>query len=300
MTIPLYDWNYHGTLDDICSNNGKGVYILVHRGKPNRLIYVGTTNCFNRRLEQHRQGMLCGNRSVWRLNEDEDIYELMSHQGISDLGKYKYYVSLAKKGKLWASTTLDKGEIKNDLLNKDDFEMNWRSYVENSYIKRIDIWTCNMEESNEKIIQLESQIQRAFKNNFRIGSHIHSRGMCWLGKIEYLGYIYNEKFKFKRYPDLDTNSIELLKNLTDCRVIKYSKQSYIKKREFKKEKLRLLRLEYKYAGDRWDPLENDIIYTCCNLGISVEDIAINYLQRSPSEVKKRIDYLSKYYDMSKK
>lgn len=131
-----------------------------------------------------------------------------------------------------------------------------------------------------------------------IGSHIHNTGMCWLGKIEYLGEIYDYTFRFKRYPDLDPDSIALLKNLTDTKVIKYFKQSYIEKERLKKEKLELLKSKYKYAGDPWHAKENDFIYFCCNLGVSAEDIAIKLL-RSPDEVKKRIKYLSRYYDMSK-
>ncbi len=297
--LAKFDWEYHGTLDNISSTNNKGVYLLVHRGVPNRIIYVGTTNCFNRRLKQHKHGLLEGNRPVWRIGADEDIYELMSYQGVGGRASmFKYYASLAKKGKLWASTTLDKIDIKNDLLKKDNFEVNWKSYVENSYIKCIDIWTCSIFGSDEKMIQLESQIQRAFKKNFMIGSHIHNTGMCWLGKIEYLGEIYDYTFRFKRYPDLDPDSIALLKNLTDTKVIKYFKQSYIEKERLKKEKLELLKSKYKYAGDPWHAKENDFIYFCCNLGVSAEDIAIKLL-RSPDEVKKRIKYLSRYYDMSK-
>lgn len=299
--LAKYDWEYNGTLDNLFSNNRKGVYLLIHRGRPSRIIYVGTTNNFSRRLEQHRQGMINGNRSIWRLKEDEDIYELMSYQGMSEKSKYKYYARLAKNGILWASTTLEYIEIKNDLSPKDDFEKNWKDYVQNSYMRRIETWICSMEEeSKEKIIQLESQIQRALKKNFMIGSHIHNTGMSWLGKIEYLGDIYNYHFKFKRYPNLDIETIELLKNLTDSKVIKYYKQSYIKKKELKNEKLRLLKEVYEYAHTPWDLLENDIIYTCCRLGVSIEDIASNYLHRSPKEIQERIDFLSRYYNMSKR
>lgn len=299
--LAKFDWEYHGTLSNIKSSNGKGVYLLVFKGSPNRIIYVGTTNCFNRRLTQHQEGMLKGQRTIWRVGENEDIYELMSYRGESGFkGMYKYYYRLSKKGKLWATTTLEKDEIKNDLKKSDDFNNNWKEYVEDFFINRIEIWTCNMCGSEDKIIQLESQIQRSFKKNFFIGSHIHQKGMCWLGKIEYLGEIFDYQFRFKRYPNLDDSSLKLLKNLTERKVISYQKFKYKIKEEEKKEKIRILKETYIYAGDRWDPKELDIIYTCCKLGVPVEVIAVEYLKRSPEEVKKKIEYLGRYYDMSQR
>ncbi len=296
--LAKFDWEYKGTLSNITATNSKGIYLLVYRGNPNRIIYVGTTNCFKRRLNQHREGMIAGQRTVWRVKENEDIYALMSYKGEKE--KYKYYYSLAKKGLLWASTTLEKEQVQNDLKKKDNFETEWKDFVSNNYINKIDIWTCDLNGCENRIIQLESQIQRAFKSNFFIGSHIHKEGMCWLGKIENLEDVYSYRFDFKRYPTLDEDSIKLLKNLTDKRVIGYEKLKHTMRKQEKKEKLEELKKKYIYAGDKWQPKENDIIYSLCRLGISYEDIAVNYLKRSPEEVKKRIEYIGKYYDMSKK
>lgn len=298
--LAKFDWEYHGTLNEINSTNGIGVYLLIYSGNPKRIIYVGTTNCFNRRLNEHKDGMLIGQRPIWRVCNTNDIYELISFQGKSENGKYEYYAKLAKNNLLWATTTLKKDDKVNELNKKDDFELNWKEYTINEYIKNIEIWTCDMRSAEKRIIQLESQIQRAFKQNYKIGSHIHNRGMCWLGKIELLGNIYGYHFSFNTYPDLDKKAIELLENLTDKNIINYYKSSYLENKKNLIENLEKAREKYKYSKSSWTLSEQDILLTLCKLGISVDEIAENYLHRTPKEIENRIKYLSKFYDFTQK
>lgn len=297
--LAKFSWDYHGTLNEINSTNGIGVYLLIYKGNPKRIIYVGTTNCFNRRMNQHKEGMLLGNRAIWRVDGNKDIYELMSYQGYSENGKYEYYVKLARNNLLWAATNLGKDNIVNDLYIKDDFTVNWEKYVTNEYIKNIEIWACDMRGSENRIVQLESQIQRAFKSNYKIGSHIHKRGMCWLGKIELLGNIFDYTFNFKICPDLEKQSVELLKNLTDKDVINYKKESYLEKKNTKIEELKEIRKKYKFSKTKWTLSESDILITLHKLGVSIEEISESYLYRTPEEIERRIKYLSKFYDFSK-
>ena len=87
--MSIYTWKYGGTLDQNITNFDSGVYLLIFKGSPKRVLYVGTTNCFKRRMEQHKVGYILGNRTIWKLSENDDIYELMSYQGTS--GRFKYY-----------------------------------------------------------------------------------------------------------------------------------------------------------------------------------------------------------------
>src|SRR5690606_9908594 len=98
---------------------------------------------------------------------------------------YKYYHSLAKQGKLWATTTVEKNAPANDLSKRDTFEGNWRKFVHEQYIHNIEVWTCTTAADVGIDKRIESQIQTTLKFNYGIGSHIHNTGMCWLGKIEY-------------------------------------------------------------------------------------------------------------------
>lgn len=296
--VDKYCWEYNGTLKEIDSTNNMGVYLLIYNGTPKRIIYLGTTNSFNRRLYEHQEGMLTGKRAVWRTSTDKDIYELMSFEGFSENGKYKYYAKLSKNNLLWAATNLEKDFIENDLNNRDNYELNWKDYVCNKYIDNIEIWTCKIQESQERIIQLESQIQRAFKNNYKIGSHIHKNGMCWLGKIELLGNIYNYHYEFSTYPDLDNDSTKLLRNLTDKSIIKYKKKRSIDKKVQQTELIIKNREKYTMYGKSWISKEDDILYTLSKDGVPIEEMAEKYLLRAPEEITRRIKYLSKYYDFS--
>ena len=51
------------------------------------------------------------------------------------------------------------------------------------FIKNIEIWSCTMYDDEERILALESKIQRTFKTNYNIESYINNHGMCFLGKI---------------------------------------------------------------------------------------------------------------------
>lgn len=297
--MPFYNWKYNGTLEENMSDFQSGVYLLIFKSNPKRIVYVGTSNCFKRRMIQHKTGYMEGNRTIWRVSKGDDIYELMSYQGAGGkASKFKYYASLAKRGLLWAHTTLEKEEIINDLNKKDNFKNNWQEYVTNFYIKNIEIWTCSMSDDEDRILALESKIQRTFQNNFFIGSHINANGMSFLGKIEFTGDLSNFEYNFLSFPDLDKKSIMLLTELPDKKVIDFKKKSYCLKQELKLREIQEARIKHQFAYTKWDNKENDILYSCCKLGIEVEIIAHEYLQRTIEEVKNRINYLSKFYDFN--
>lgn len=299
--MQLYKWINNGLLNKPINNLNKGVYLLIFKGNPKRIIYVGTSNCFSNRMEQHKKGYLEGNRTIWRIKQSDDIYELMSCQGASSKSqRFKYYASLAKKGRLWAHTTIENEKTYNELLKKDSFINNWRLYVESFFINQIEVWTCSMSDSIERILALESKIQRTLQNNYKIESHINGHGMSFLGKIEFMGNLENYKYNFYNFPDLDKTTKDLLKELSIKKVIKYEKKSSRIKLELKQKKIDEARLLYKFAFTKWESLENDILNSCCKLNIKIEIIAHIYLQRTTAEVKNRIKYLARYYKFPNK
>lgn len=289
-----YTWRYGNTLDKFSVDSSKGVYLLIFNGNPKRVIYVGTTNSFSRRMFQHKAAYLNGRRTIWKISNSEDIYELMSCQGKSSkLVRYKYYYSLAKKGKLWAHTTLEKDTVINDLNPLDDFENNWKDYTYNFFIKNIEVWTCEMNDDLERIIALESKIQKTLKSHFKIWSHIHKDGMSFLGKIEFLDDLSKFEYKFLNFPDLDDNTIKLFKNLDTKDSLKYKKLKSKIKEEIKAKKVEQVRITYKHAYTKWLDIEHDILFTCCNLNIEITEIARKYLFRTPEEIKKKIKMLNR-------
>ena len=295
--MSIYNWSYNGTLDAPLNNQDGGVYLLIFKGNPKRIIYVGTTNCFNRRYKQHKKGYLEGNRTVWKVSStSEDIYELMSCQGQSSKSKrFNYYASLAKKGKLWAHTTLEKEITQNELNKKDDFIKNWKSYVSNFFIKNIEIWSCTMYDDEERILALESKIQRSFKTNYNIESYINNHGMCFLGKIEFTGDVSKYKYTFRNYPDLDNKCIVLLKSFPNSKIIVFNKNINIQKKILKDLRINQARLTNPNSFTKWEKLEDKVVINSRRLGINIETIANEYLKGTEKEVHKRIKYLERYY-----
>lgn len=297
-----FTWNYMGTLYSpapISTEHG-GVYLLVFRGTPKRVIYVGTTNSFHRRIYQHQQGMLTGRRTVWRSDSSNDIYELMSFNG-ERKPFYEYYHSLAKKNLLWATTAINREVPANDLLKKDSFESNWQEFVQNSYIKNIEVWICCTPNNEEIKLRIESQIQNIIKINYSIGSHIHSgkNDMCWLGKIHFGDEVFKSPYIFSNTPDISNEFSMLLNEQISKNVIKYLKPSIIAKKAEAEKSLNEIREAYKFSGTPWDDKEGDILLTCLHKNIPLIVIAKEYLFRTPKEIAQKYSTLSKLYKLPK-
>lgn len=64
--------------------DGRGVYLFVFLGGENRIVYVGITRNFENRWYEHRESMKRGNRTVWKISPEQDIYKLMSPRGRRD------------------------------------------------------------------------------------------------------------------------------------------------------------------------------------------------------------------------
>lgn len=296
-------WTYAGRLNNFKYVDGGGVYLFVYKGSFNRIIYVGTTYNFERRWYEHFVGMQRGNRAVWKVEDGQDIYELMSFSGKQD--HFKYYRNLALDLKLWASTSIIKVNVNNDLNINDNFEKNWKLFTQHNYIPNINIWACRMCHRMEYSSLLESQIQKSLSINFRIGSHINKVGMSWLGKIEHTENAFNVKFHFENYPEVDDDTTKILKNLENKKIIRFSKKPriqykksdplfYIKKNEEKRKKIKLIKQKYALAFTEWILKEEQILIFLVMNNIGIEEIANTYLQRPPIEIRDRIKFLKKW------
>ncbi len=74
-------WVRSGTLSNLETCFDRGVYIFVHHGVKNRIIYVGTAaslDGFTGRWCEHLKLFNIGGRAMWRPDKEEDVYNLMA------------------------------------------------------------------------------------------------------------------------------------------------------------------------------------------------------------------------------
>lgn len=284
QVISNLKWTFGGNLIKQRYVNGPGVYLLVHTSSVNRIIYVGTTNNFENRWFEHAEGMKRGNRAIWRVRPDQDIYELMSHRSSKDY--FKYYRKLALENNLWASTNVLRLNPKNDLNAEDDFNDSWSNYVVEEFMPRITLWACRMNFNYESATILESQVQKAISKYFSIGTHINKPGMNWLGKIENLA---NTKmlFNFLNYPDVDEITQGLLRNLGS------KVNAGIEWKRPKKIQKKIARQLYQFAYTEWIYKEDAILTFLITRQASLVDMT-TLLQRTPEEIQARIKWLNKW------
>jgi hypothetical protein len=103
LQLPL-TWIRLGKLSALEGSDQGGVYLLVHEGKFNRVLYVGTTSNFSQRFANHLEGYLRGNRSIWKVTAKDDIYCLMTAWHLRD--HVKYFKRLAERDMLWGTMTI--------------------------------------------------------------------------------------------------------------------------------------------------------------------------------------------------
>lgn len=274
-------------------NEGGGVYLIVFKGTPKRVMYVGQTKNFKNRLSQHREGFLNGRRNIWRVETDQDIYELMSHNGERE--PYKYYASLAKRGLLWATADRNKEKISNDLYPSDNFDENWRLFVREKYFVNFEVWVCRTDDDAVLRKRMESQIQNAIRAHYGIGSHIHHHvdDMCFLGKVEEPDQDFDTPYTFLNAPDVSDEFAQLLNNQMPENATRYLKPAKAKKqaeitakKAVEAEVVRAARVMYKNAGKSWKLKDEADLRLCLNTSTPLHEIA-NRLSRTPEEIEKK-------------
>lgn len=72
------EWRFLGSLSEARKSGCSGVYLIVHKGLFSRVVYVGVSCNVGRRITEHYDGYLRGNRTIYDAGHDEDVYRFMS------------------------------------------------------------------------------------------------------------------------------------------------------------------------------------------------------------------------------
>ncbi|NDI85482.1 GIY-YIG nuclease family protein [Undibacterium sp. B2R-29] len=297
-------WTYLGRLSH-CPNFDYGcVYLLVHHGLYNRVVYVGTTNNLGRRMLQHLHGYLRGNRSVWKISETEDIYTLMSTWHLSsDLAHFK---KLAEADLVWANTTIEQLDPKNLLAAEKVFDEPWQQFVKSSYLPAIGVWVLKLDPYLPKMaVSIESAIQQRLVKLFELGYMFNHKQLSILGKIEFNNSLIRVKHAFENVPDVDDASQIIFKSLGDKIIPSEAKDKaaqqlseVISRRwhdKLAQQKKRQISLErYPNSGKKWELVDLEKLRVMLmDFNMSALEIA-PILGRKPSTIKKKIKRNDKF------
>lgn len=181
----------------------KGVYLLVHKGLENRIIYVGQSaegEGIARRVDHFVAEVLRGRKTVWRPEGGSDIYDLMSERDND------WYLHLVRTGRLWIADDGMKVE-----LTREDFDQKWKAYVVHEYLRQLRVWCCEIDDSKN----LESQIQYALCKYWSIG-YYNSRS-TFLGRLSVNASLRRSVcFQFGNIPNVDRETQRILADLFAC------------------------------------------------------------------------------------
>lgn len=293
----LLSWRHLGSIDNFLYSDHGGVYCLVHHGKYNRVIYVGTTSHFGRRLQQHQDGFKRGNRTVWRIHDSDDVYGLMSSVGIRNY--VNYFKKQAQQGNIWASTTLEKLVPKNLLLPSDDFEK-WRVYVEQEYMPRIAVWALSLSPYKpETAAKIESALQQRIDSAFRLGRFFNHKDYTILGKIEFNKWRVCIKEVFDNTPDVDeattlifsslaqkNNPVELIEIASEQ--LRPVEQARLAERADRRKRMKRIYEKNPNQGETWTRCDLEKLrLMLCDYNLKPIEISIE-LGRNTNAIQKKI------------
>ncbi|WP_286271634.1 GIY-YIG nuclease family protein [Thalassotalea hakodatensis] len=290
------NWRYLGSLLDARNSGCSGVYLIVHKGKYNRIVYVGVSNNVGRRISEHYEGYLRGNRTVYNAGKNDDVYSLMS--AINIRNHIKQYQKLARNHYIWASTTLHSDKPKNLLAKGQSFSEQWQDITFDKYLPQLFVWALPISNYDyESVAKIESVIQKKLVAAFDLRGFFNVKQLSILGKIEYP--------KLNKYslsidpPDLDFASKILLSDLsrTGTPISAYKalraqlKEELVTREKEKQSRISIrqkIQSQYKNSGKPWtyEDLEK--------LRVMIVDFKLSplqmspYLERAPSAIAKRI------------
>ena len=308
-------WTHLGTLSELKSTMLSGCYVFVWDNK--KIIYVGTSSNIEKRLHYHIKAIKEGKRPVWRVDDGDDIYDLLKN---FKSNKQKYLKFLARNGYAWINYE-NTSKVENLLNPSDDFERNWKEYIESEFLPKIEVWATGINGNKALATTLESRMQILLRLAFNLGSLYSNFNQSWLGKIEHPNINNRVKFNFQNYPETDNQTLEVLKCINDKylenisfintgqrkRKIKVYAPSVeqlvvrIKKNKPIKEVVQLsvkkklndikeLKKQYKFYGTNWTKIEDNLIRFMFKKGISIENISTE-LGRASKEIQDRILFL---------
>ncbi|WP_419245966.1 GIY-YIG nuclease family protein [Serratia sp. NFX21] len=291
------EWRFLGSISDARKSGCSGVYLIVHQGLFNRVVYVGVSCNVGRRINEHFEGYLRGNRTIYNAGHNDDVYRFMSSYKIHN--HIKYYKSLAKDYKIWASTTVHFDTPKNILAKNQDFDATWKSIAFETYIPQLKVWALPMANyCYSNATRIESVIQTKIIKAFDLRGFFNVKPLSILGKIE---HPHLEKIRdfIIDSPDVDLASQLIFSNLytkeTDSNFSKefFSQfESEISQRVNKNQKRREVwdyKISlYKNHGKPWTLKEMEKLRVMLvDFDLSPTEIS-DYLGREPRSISKKI------------
>ncbi|MBW5818745.1 GIY-YIG nuclease family protein [Yersinia kristensenii] len=291
------EWRFLGSISDARKSGCSGVYLIVHQGIFNRVVYVGVSCNVGRRINEHYEGYLRGNRTIYNAGHNDDVYCLMSTYKIRN--HIKYYQSLAKNYEIWGSTTLYFDSPKNILAKNQTFDATWESIVFEKYIPQLVVWALPMANySYSNATKIESVIQSKLIKSFDLRVFFNAKDLSILGKIE-KPYLEKIKYFIIDSPDVDAASKIIFNNLFSKEIDEnFSKEfhSQFESEVFQREKKTLRKREirnhkislYENHGKPWTLKEMEKLRVMLvDFDMSPTEIS-DYLGREPRSISKKI------------
>jgi hypothetical protein len=293
------NWRYLGNISEARTSGCSGVYMIIHKGKYDRIVYVGTSINVGTRMSQHYNGYLRGNRSIYRVKPTEDIYSLMS--SVSLHNHIKFYKLLASQKRIWASTTIEKINPDNLLAPDQSFCENWKEFLEKIYLPQLCVWALPMPNfTHEKAAYIESAIQIKIIDTFDLRGFFNVRNISILGKIEYNHKLIKLERPFDNLPLVDNASRIVLGDINKFDIsptarIEANEQlkDFITQRAKQKkensERRERLRTKYPNHGKPWTLEDLEILRVLLTeFNLKSSEIAI-YLHRKAGTIAKKIE-----------
>ncbi len=291
------EWRYLGKLNEARNSGCSGVYLIVHEGRYKRIVYVGVSVNIGRRIAEHYEGYLRGNRSIYDAGSDIDVYKYMSSYKVCN--HIQHYKSLAAHYKIWASTTINAENPTNLLDPKQEFSFQWQDIALNTYIPQLAVWALPMPNySYQAAILIESVIQKKIITTFDLRGFFNLKSISILGKIEHPNIS-----KIKTVidpPDLDEATNIVFQGLDKKKIPKHAleiaafqlseeieERDRIKQR--KKAEIEAIQAQYPKHGKKWSREDME------KLRIMAEDFSMSpkemsrYLERKPRSIATQIE-----------
>lgn len=291
------EWRFLGSILDARRSGCSGVYLIVHQGLFNRVVYVGVSCNVGRRINEHYEGYLRGNRTIYNAGRDDDVYRFMSTYKIHN--HIRHYQSLAKDCKIWGSTTLHFDSPKNILAKNQTFDANWQGIAIEKYLPQLTVWALPMANyCYSNATRIESVIQANLIEAFDLRGFFNVKHLSILGKIEH-PLLEKIKYFIINPPDLDLASLFIFNNLHSKTIDQnFSKEfrAQFKNEIFQREKEAQKRREtrehkaflYKNHGRPWTLKEMEKLRVMLvDFDMTPAEIS-DYLGRDPRSISKKI------------
>ncbi|EFT2516883.1 GIY-YIG nuclease family protein, partial [Salmonella enterica] len=250
-----------------------------------------------RRINEHYEGYLRGNRTIYNAGHNDDVYRLMSTYKIRN--HIKYYQSLARDYEIWGSTTLHFDTPKNILAKNQTFDATWESIAFEKYIPQLVVWALPMANyCYSNATKIESVIQSKLIKSFDLSGFFNAKYVSILGKIE-KPYLKKVKCLIIDVPDVDSASKIIFSNLYSkkidenfCREFHSQFESEISQREKgiqRRQEIRNHKISlHENYGKPWTLKEMEKLRVMLvDFDMSPTEIS-DYLGRGPRSISKKI------------